>query len=640
MLQSIRERAQGWIAWVIVILISVPFALWGVQEYLGVGGVTVAAKVNGQEITQRELNNQFQRFRMEMRERLGKSYNPDLFDDNALRKEVLNDLIRSNLILQASLDMGLRAGDQQVRDTILSIPAFQKNGRFDKNAYENALRYQGKSTAQFEQSVRGSLMTSQLSTVVSASEFQTDSELAEAISLLRQKRRFDYFILPADRFESDAPVADADVQAYYQERQAEYRTPERVKLDYVVLSSDSLASDGSDTDEKQLRELYKSRLEQYRSPERRRVRHILVTLPMDADESAGTGARTRINELHGSLRLGADFADLAKESSEDPGSAEQGGDLGMLEKGLMDQAFDEAAFSLELNAVSEPVRSSFGYHLIQVTEIEAEQVRPFDEVKEELVKLAGTDAAERRYFELAEQLGNIGYENPDSLIPAAEALELEIQHTDWVDRSGSDGIAGEPKVIAAAFSDDVMRQGFNSELIELDDPKLGQRAFMVRVSEHEESALRSLDEVKEEIIQQIRKGSAEQAAQNEAEALAERIESGEAMDIVAADYALKQTDLIERNDRDTPAGVLTQAYLLPAPVNSKPSVGVARLWNGSAVVVLRDIENGSLDALEDHQRDSTRANLARTQARTYYDRLVDSLQRRADIWVAKQDAQE
>ncbi len=641
MLQSIRERAQGWIAWVIVILISIPFALWGVQEYLGVGGEPVAAKVNGQEITERELDRQFQRFRMEMRERLGKSYNPDLFDDNAMRKEVLNDLIRNNLILQASLDLGLRAGDQQVRDTILSIPAFQKNGRFDKTAYENALRNQGKSPAQFEQSVRGSLMTSQLSTVVSASEFLTAAELEEAVSLLRQKRRFDYFILPSKRFESKAPVADADVQAYYQEHQAEFRTPERIKLDYILLSANALASDGSSVDEKQLQELYESRLDQYRTPEQRRVRHILITLPMGADENAGLEARARIDKLHGSLKLGADFAELAKESSQDPGSAGQGGDLGMFEKGLMDQAFDEAAFALELGAISEPVRSSFGYHLIQVTEIQAEQVVPFEEVREELVILAGSDEAERRYFELAEQLGIISYENPDSLLPAADALELEIQHTDWVDRSGgSDGISGEQKVIGAAFSDEVLRQGFNSELIEIDDPKLGQQAIVVRVAEHEESALRSVDEVREEISRQIRSRNAAEAARNEARALAERIASGESVENVAADYSLEHSALVERNDPETPAGVLTRAFLLPAPVNATPSVGVADLWDGSAVVVLRAIEKGSLDALEDHERDSERTSISRSKSRNYYDRLVDSLQRRADIWVAEQDAPE
>jgi len=641
MLQSIRERAQGWIAWVIVILISVPFALWGVQEYLGVGGEPVVAKVNGQEITERELNRQFQRFRMEMRERLGKSYNPDLFDDNEMRKEVLNDLIRNNLILQASLDLGLRAGDQQVRDTILSVPAFQKNGRFDKIAYENALRNQGKSPAQFEQGVRGSLMTSQLSTVVSASEFLTNAELEEAVSLQRQKRRFDYFILPANRFESEAPVADADVQAYYREHQAEFRTPERIKLDYILLSANTLTSDGSGMDEKHLQELYQSHLDQYRTPEQRRVRHILITLPMDADDEAGLEARTRIDKLHGSLKLGADFSDLARESSQDPGSAQQGGDLGMFEKGLMDQAFDEAAFALELDEVSDPVRSSFGYHLIQVTEIQAEQVKSFEEVREELVILAGSDEAERRYFELAEQLGNFSYENPDSLVPAADVLELEIQHTDWVGRSGgSDGISSEPKVIGAAFSDEVLRQGFNSELIEIDDPKLGQQALVIRVAEHEESALRSVDEVREDISRQIRNKNAAEAARNEAKVLAERITSGESVGDVAADYSLKQTALVERNDLETPVGVLSRAFLMPAPVSGKPSVGVASLWDGSAVVVLQEIQQGSLDALEDHERDSERSSISRTKARNYYDRLVDSLQSRAKIWVAKQGAPE
>ena len=338
MLQAIRERAQGWIAWAIVILISIPFALWGIQEYIGVGAEPVVASVNDVEITERDLNRQFQQFRQELRERLGAAYRPELFDGDTLRREVLEEMIRNDLVLQTSLDMGLRAGDERVRAAILAEPAFQKGGRFDKATYERIIGYRGESSAQFEQQVRGSLMKNQLLQVVGASEILTDGELQEAVKLRRQQRRFSYFVLPLDRFQNQEPVATAEKEAYYQAHQADFRSPEQVRVEYLVLDQKSVASN-VEPDDEALEGLYQSRLDSYQTPEQRRARHILVSLDAGTGQEQEDAARQKIQSIHQRISDGEDFATLAKELSEDPGTAAQGGDLGLFGRGGMDPAF-------------------------------------------------------------------------------------------------------------------------------------------------------------------------------------------------------------------------------------------------------------------------------------------------------------
>ena len=630
MLQAIRERAQGWIAWAIVILISIPFALWGIQEYIGVGAEPVVASVNDVEITERDLNRQFQQFRQELRERLGAAYRPELFDGDTLRREVLEEMIRNDLVLQTSLDMGLRAGDERVRAAILAEPAFQKGGRFDKATYERIIGYRGESSAQFEQQVRGSLMKNQLLQVVGASEILTDGELQEAVKLRRQQRRFSYFVLPLDRFQNQEPVATAEKEAYYQAHQADFRSPEQVRVEYLVLDQKSVASN-VEPDDEALEGLYQSRLDSYQTPEQRRARHILVSLDAGTGQEQEDAARQKIQSIHQRISDGEDFATLAKELSEDPGTAAQGGDLGLFGRGVMDPAFEKAAFELGQGDVSEPVRSAFGFHLIEVREIQPETVKSFEEVRGELVAAFGADAAEHQYFELAERLGNISYENPDSLVPAADALGLKVETSEWLGRSGGGDIFSNPKVVAAAFNDDVLRQGNNSEIIEIDD-KEGQRAVVLRVVEHQEAASKSLEQVEGEISQAIRDQKAREAAAKAADELVQRLDGGESMQQLAEGYELVESGLVERNAAEVPAGILNKVFTLPAPVSGKIGFASVSLRDGSsAVVALAEVQEGDVGALTDQQKDMERNTMTQTLARAYYDGLVKDLHDRADV---------
>jgi peptidyl-prolyl cis-trans isomerase D len=353
MLQQIRERAQGWIAWFIVILISIPFALWGIQEYLGVGSEQAVATVNGQEITEREFERGYREFRQRLREQLGANYRPELFDEARLREEVLNSMIRNQLILQSAADMGLSAGDDLLRATIVGIPGFSIAGRFDQQAYERGVRSRGLTPAGFEDQMRRALVSEQLSKAIVASEFTTDEELKQQIALTRQQRELQYMKVESKPFLAGAEVSENEIRDYYTSNQDRFIAPERVKVEYLDLQTDNISKTLT-ADEESLLGFYEQQKHEYVTPEQRRASHILIIVEEGADAQAADAARQAAHAALERIRAGEDFAVVAREVSQDPGSSDQGGDLGFFEKGVMDQAFEDAVFGMQTDDVSEP----------------------------------------------------------------------------------------------------------------------------------------------------------------------------------------------------------------------------------------------------------------------------------------------
>jgi peptidyl-prolyl cis-trans isomerase D len=630
MLQEIREKAQGWVAWAIVILISVPFALWGIQSYLGVGGESVVAKVDGTEITERQFEQNVQRTRIQLRERLGASYDPEVFGGQRLRRQVLDGMVRDLVLLQTSADMGLHVADQDLRAAILSEPAFQRDGRFDKATYERVLELQGLTPAAYEDDLRRRLLSSQLQRAVFATAIATDSEVDRLATLSGQKREVAYVHLPGDAFRSDEQPTDAAIQAFYDEHQDRFMTPEQVRLEYLLLDAKALAGD-EPVDEAALREAYEARLDDFREPERRQVRHILLAVPMDADDALAEDAKVRLNGIRDRILAGESFSAIAEETSEDPVSAAAGGDLGFVERGLMDPAFEQAAFELEEGVVSEPVRSRFGYHLIEVTGIEGGEPQPFEDVRDQLAAELSSGGVEGAYFDLAERLANLTFENPDSLVPAAEELGLTLETTDWIDREGTDeGLFRSQRLIGAAFSEDVLVMGNNSEVIEPEPDSL--RAVVVRVAEHRESRAQPLDEVRDEIVDLLQARAASEAAATAAEQMAARINGGASVEAVADGHPVEQPGLVERNDPNLPAAARGLAFRLPRPDGDGVSAGsVPDDAGGAFVVVVNAVEDGDPSALPEPQRVAESRSLTSTWARSGYEHLVDDFEARADI---------
>lgn len=627
MLQNIRDKAQGWIAWVIVILLSMTFALWGIQSYLGNASEMVVAEVNGNEITERDLDQHYQRYLQNLRDQLGAAYRPELFDDKRMRQELLKRMVRDDVIMQSSHEMGLRAGDPLVQQVILGFEGFKKNGQFEQEKFERYARRQGVSANGFAERIRQNLLSDQLSQAVQGSVFVTDYELKETVRLLKQTRKIDYFILPKADFASDEVISDEDIKAYYDQHQANYRTPEQVKLEYIHLNGEMVGKT-VEVNETSLRGFYDDNLERFGVPEERQASHILIRLDEDADQASMTEALIKIKELQLRTSQGEDFAELAKANSEDPGSAEQGGDLGYFGKDIMDPAFEEAAFALEEGEVSDPVRSSFGFHLIKLTGIKAASIKSFAEAQAEIEQAYRKSEGERLYFEQAELLSNLSYEDPSSLEPAASELQLEIKQSDWITRNGGQGVLQSPKVTAAAFGEDVLVEHNNSELIELDQ----EQSIVLRVADHREASFQLLEDVQEEVIEAIKQERAAAKTKAEAEGRLVRLQAGESIDLVADGYELNKKEAVQRTDVSVPVTLLGQVFKSPRPTPDQAVSGITKMTNGDyGVFSLYAVNNGSIDELDAATRQRMEENLRRRASRDYYDRLVADLQGRADI---------
>lgn len=624
MLQDIRDKAQGWIAYGIVALITIPFALWGIQEYLGVGSEPVAAKVNGTEITERALDNQFQRFRQQLREQLGAAYRPELIDENRMRDEVLNRMVRDELVQQASHEIGLRVSDGMVQATLLGMEAFQKNGRFDQASFENAARRQGLSPAGMMERIRSFLLAQQLPQAIGAGTFVTAYELEESQRLSNQKRELSYFVVPAADYLVDGGISDEQVKSYYETNQADFIAPERVKLDYLLLNAE-IAGTTVEVNDENLRGYYNGNLEKFSQPEQRSASHILILVPEDADEAAVKTAKTKIDDLAARLAQGEDFAELAKAASQDPGSAENGGDLGFFAKGVMDPAFETATFSQALDEVGEPVRSAFGFHLIKVTGIKESNVKPFEAAKPEVEKAYRKAEGEKLYYEMAEQLANLSYDDADTLESASQALGLAVQQSDWITRDSSIAPLASPKVRNAAFSEDVLQAHHNSELIEVDN----ETSVVVRVIEHEEEMVRPLEEVKVRILEILRQQNAEDQAKAEAEKRLQAIKDGTSLPQVAADFAVTGPLKVGRNDPQLPPELNVELFRAEKPVEGGSVPGIVKLANGDfAVYALTAVVQGEADEQSAKLQTET---LRRQLKRGLYEEVMADLKSQADI---------
>ncbi|HHI94717.1 MAG TPA: peptidylprolyl isomerase [Gammaproteobacteria bacterium] len=635
MLSFIRDRAQGWIAWVIVGLLIVPFALWGVNEYVGNGGKLVAATVNGTEIGQREFQQAFYDQRGRMQQMLGGQYDAQLFDPQ-IKQRVINELVDRELLLQNADDMGFRVSDQAVVATIQSIDAFRENGVFSASLYQQQLQTQGQSPTAFERRVKRIMTAGQLPDGLASSVFVTDAELDAVIKLEKQQRDFQYFVLNASQFQDESLADDAAIKDYYEQHVDRFLTAEKVRVEYVELSATALKSD-EEPSEEELREFYDANQGQFSVAEERQASHILIQLEEGADEAAVTAARKKAEDLVTRLKAGESFESLAKENSDDPGSAEMGGDLGYFGRGLMEPDFEEVAFSLKLGEVSEPVLTPFGYHIIKVTGIREKETKPFADVRDEILAQFQNDAAERAYFELAEKLTNQAYEMPDSLSETADELGLELKQSPFFERRGGTGVFANPRVVAAAYSDDVLKQGFNSEPIEIDE----NHVLVLRLLDHQKADRRPLSEVKAQVKQSLIQEKAREAVKAAGEKALQQLEAGESAETVSKALSVDWKDVgaVTRDVKEHDAQVVKQAFRLarPSSPDSPRYSGVVLNSGDYAVIQLNKVVDGDPAAMDAAERETLKRRLASEQGANAQLHLVSQLKAGAKVIVQNDD---
>jgi peptidyl-prolyl cis-trans isomerase D len=636
MLYFIREKIQGWIAWAIVILLIIPFALWGINEYMGGGGALAVATVNGEEISQRDFQQNYYMQRNRMREMLGAQYDPSVFDAR-IKEQALQDLIDQELLAQNAKQVGFRVAEDSVKQTILSIDAFKEDGQFSNQLYARALQAQGESPTSFEQRLQRAILTQQLHSGVSNSALVTETELQRLLKIENQTRDIDHLTLKADNFKNDADASDEVLQQYYDAHRDEFMTPEQVSIEYVELKASDLGTDAQPSEE-ELQQFYEERVSQFQVPEERRTRHILIAVNKGADEETINKAREKATEIRKKLADGGDFAKLAEEYSDDPGSSKLGGDIGFFGQGNLDPEYEKAMFALKVGEISEPVLSSFGFHIIKLEEIRAEKSKPFEEVKDELIADYRKNIAERKFFEEAEKLTTLAYEVPTTLADAAGAVGLEIKTTPLFGRRGGPGIAANAKVAQLAFSNEVLVEGYNSEPVEIGE----NHVVVLRVKEHVEKKPRTLEEAKTEIKTRVLNEKAREKAKQRGEDVIKRLQGGEDIQAIAKELELEwvKSGELKRSDRKVDSAIVSQAFKLSRPEEGKSSFGGTALANGDyAVIAVNKVTDGDIANIEESNKVNLRRTLAGIRGDANFTDLLSSLKEAANIVIQDNNVQ-
>jgi peptidyl-prolyl cis-trans isomerase D len=614
MLQKIREKITGWVAWTIIITIAVVFAVWGID--LSFTPRAVAAKVNGEEVPLEPVRRAYQ----EQISRLHEAFRGDVPAEIAgeVRRGVIEQHVRRELLRQRIQQERYRVSDEELLAYIQSYEVFHVGGRFSMDAYRAALSGAGYTPTAFEADQRRSLAIQQLQEGIVISSFITRDEIERRVALERELREVDWLKLPLERLLAEVEVTEVEIEEYYQATSEQWMLPESVDLAYIELRLDRLAEE-IEVSEDDLRAFYESEMrrepERYVGRERRRAAHILVR--------AGGEAEERVSALRERIEAGEEFADVAREASEDPGSARAGGELGWIERGMMVPAFEEALFAMEEGTLSAPVRSEFGWHLIKLQDIERSEGATFEEAREELKRDYSLRLAEDRYYDQAEMLARIAFERPDSLEPAAAELGHEIRTVEGVTRRGGPDIGASPAVIDAAWSEAVFERRENSALIELDDG----HAAVIRVVDYNPPELQPLNQVAEEIADELRRNRAAAQARELGREARERLEAGETIDEIAealaGDYVAGLT--IVRNDVSVPPDVSRAAFAAPRPAADAPTVVGTESATGYFVIKVRSVTPGGLDLLRPDERqeliDAIRNGRASRELQAYLEDL-------------------
>jgi peptidyl-prolyl cis-trans isomerase D len=622
MLLAINDRIKGWLGIAVVVLITLPFALWGIGEYFSDSGPRYAAKVNGSEIS---LNEYERAVSMQRRNLLNENNGKLPISDKLLREQTLKQLVNTRLLEGESFENGYRVSDSLLGQQIKQL--FTVDGQFDRTRFESVIASLGMTVPMYEQTLRNELRVQQLQSVITNTTFITDEQLRELAALSNQTRDLTMVTFNLDVFsKADAPT-DEEIKAYYEANQSNFMTPEQIRLDYVEITSDSIAAN-MQVDEEELRRMYEDYVAELSSREERKASHILVS---NTGEDASTASQ-RIEEIREKLEAGEDFATLAKEYSEDPGSAQNGGDLGWVQIGDMVKPFENALFEMQPGGVSDIVETQFGYHLIKLDDIRTETADSFEMKRYQFEDELKRDAVASEFYDLSERLVTLSYENPDSLDVVVEEMGLPLKTTDAFGRFNGEGIASNEKVRNIAFSPLVMEQGSNSDIIEISP----DHAVVVRMNEYQPARPMPLQEVSERIEKIIKVQKGHEQTVEAALAAKARLEDGEPVDALQADgVTIKRYKDVARNDRQqiNDAYVLREAFKL-SKEGEKPVIARLDLVSGDVALLMLDKVNVP-EELTQNELELVRSEWVRDAALRDVSAMMLAFKNQADIQVNK-----
>ncbi len=583
MLSAIREKTQGIIATIILSLVIIPFALWGTYSYFeGSSNVNVAT-VDGTDISQ-------QAYRLALDRLLASNIKPEILQSPEFKRQVLDNLIEQTLLVQNGIEQGYRVGDAELARMIREEPAFKRDDHFDPALYQAVLRREGLNEQSFEQRLRTVQISSQIETGFRESALPLASEKDTLLRLWLQQREFEYIVVGPARFISSTQVSEDAIKQYYESHPDAFKTPEQVRVAYIELSVADLARDYQPTEE-QLHKTFTEEQARYSTPDLRRISHILIEVPSGASKEDEEKALEKARTIEKKLRADGDFATLAKENSADSATAAKGGDLGTVEPGALPKALEDAVKKLKPGEITEPVRTSFGYHIAKLTEYTPGTHKTFEQARADVAKLLRDRRAEEQFYEKVEQLSNLAYEHPESLAPAAERLGLKISQSDWFSREGGQGIAANPKIVEAAFSPEVLHDARNSEAIELAQDKL----VTLRMIDHREASRKPLADVRGEIQTLLQKQQAQESASKLGSEIYAKLREGQSLAELAKANSLnlEQAQISRINPKTVDRRLVTAVFKARVPQADKPVFGEVDLQaNGRAVFAIKSVKEG------------------------------------------------
>jgi peptidyl-prolyl cis-trans isomerase D len=584
MLEDIREKSQGLTAKIILGLIILTFAVAGVGSYTNSVDTSVAT-VNGEAISQQAFNKAYQAQRGRMAQQFGEMF--DTLSNDAsymanFRQGVLDNLINEKLIDQNSEALAIRVSDLRLKETIREMPEFQVDGAFDNNRYLAIINQAGFfQSSDFRDYLRVEMTRRQLSQALIATEFSLPYQEKLQLALQNQTRDIRFATVSAEQFKATIELTDEEVNSYYLANQARFQNKEQVKVDYISLNVADLAKDINVTDD-EVATYYQENSTSYTEAAQRRISHILIEFNDENadDEAAKIQAQTVLTRLE----QGEDFAALAKEVSNDTFSGENGGDLEWLEPGVMEDSFDEAALALNnVGDISQLVKTSFGYHVLKLTDYKEEVVQALADIQTELRIKLSNDQAQEKFFTLQQEMARISFEFPDSLEDAAAEVNVTIKTSPWLLRTGNTAPFDQAKAIEAAFSDIVLQDNMNSDLIEVNDDV----AIVLRLNTFQKANVKPLTEVEAQIRDILVNQKATEKAQQTVDSLLADFNAGTdiSTQLTALNSSFVSKEKVTRYSPEIDQSISRAAFVLPHPASGVISASSVALSNGDLALV-------------------------------------------------------
>ncbi|WP_346839683.1 SurA N-terminal domain-containing protein [Microbulbifer sp. SAOS-129_SWC] len=628
MLQSMRDNLKGIGAIIVAAFFGFIMVVGGIDFFRGASGgsADAVAEVNGKKITDMDLQRAIQSRQNMIRSQFGDQVPADLISEEKLRAPVLKQLVTSSVMRQAARDSGMVMSSAIVNREITQIPAFQVDGKFNLQRYRDGLRRLGYNTASFPKTMERDLILQQFADSVSDSAFTTRADANQIVALSMEERDFDYAVLPVKGLLGDMKVSDSEIEDYYKSHQAEFKRPEQVAIEYIELKP-SLFAANVDVSEADVRAQYEQEAANFQAKPRRHAAHILIE---NSDAK-------KIAEVQSKLDAGEDFAKLAKTYSDDLGSSEAGGDLGFTTGDVFPEDFEKALASLKVGQVSAPVKTDAGTHFIKLLGVEGTKVPTYAERKAAISERLRNAQAEQQFVDALSRVADLTY-NADTLKGPAEELGVPLETTAPFSRDGGTGIASNSKVIGAAFSPEVMLDGNTSEVLNLGNDD----AVVLRVTEHKEAGTYPLEEVRDKIVDRLKRDKASQQLAASAKALGKQLEDGGdfAKLAKAQNLTMETADNTRRGGFGQRGEIITHAFTMKAPGSRGSLVSTFATGDGDQVVLrLRAVRPGNLGQQSSEQRAALLQQLSSASGRAELAAVQSYLSGKADIEMTEKGKQ-